>query len=315
MNSPRCSVILPTHNRAKTLPRAVASVLAQRTVADFELIIIDDASTDETPAWLATLDDPRIRVARSERNQGPSAARNTGIAMATAPVIAFLDSDDAYLPDRLALPLAIFERESDVICTLCSARREDKAGQGRAVLLQDVKLAAPAFEWAMICDLVGVESTSVTVRREHAAAIGGFCPTLRRTEDREFLIRLAKRGALRVMPDVLFEKAWSTDGLSNDWAAAGQGLVDYVRARPEFLGRYRKLGHYFATKILVMHLRHRDLPSFLADLRRFHAAGLLAGGPARLWRDHAAVRRYRRTHTSAEALAALTGPPVDWMEQ
>lgn len=314
MTIPRCSVILPTHNRAKTLPRAVASVLAQ-TVADFELIIIDDASIDDTPAWLATLNDPRIRITRVEPNQGPSAARNAGIAMARAPVIAFLDSDDVYLPGRLAMPLAVFERERDVICTLCSARREDKAGQGKAVLLQDVKLAAPAFAWAMICDLVGVESTSITVRREHAAAIGGFCPALRRTEDREFLIRLAPQGALRVLPDVLFEKGWSTDGLSNDWAAAGRGLVDYVHVRPEFLGRYRKLGHYFATKILVMHLRHRDIPSLVADLRRFHAAGLLAGGPVRLWRDHAEVRRYRRTHGSAEALATLIGPPADLTER
>jgi glycosyltransferase involved in cell wall biosynthesis len=312
MTAPRCSVILPTHNRANTLPRAVASVLAQ-TMADFELIIVDDASTDGTAALLKTLTDPRIRIARAERNQGPSAARNTGLAMARAPVVAFLDSDDLYLPERLAVSLAVFEHEPDVICTLCSARREDKTGQGREVLLQAAKLSAPAFEWAMICDLVGVESTSITVSREHAAAIGGFCPALRRTEDREFLIRLAPRGALRVLPDVLFAKGWSTDGLSNDWAAAGRGLVDYVHARPELFGRYRKLGHYFATKILVMHLRHRDLPTLLADLRRFHAAGLLAGGPVQLWRDHSAVRRYRRAHSSAEALAGLSGPPADWI--
>lgn len=312
MTAPRCSVILPTHNRAKTLPRAVASVLAQ-TMTDFELIIVDDASTDDTALWLDTLTDPRIRVTRLERNQGPSVARNTGLAMACAPVIAFLDSDDVYLPERLAVPLKVFEREPDVVCTLCSARREDKAGQGKAVLLQDVKLAAPAFGWAMICDLVGVESTSITVRREPAAAIGGFAPGLRRTEDREFLVRLAPQGALRVLPDVLFAKGWSTDGLSNDWAAAGRGLVAYAHARPELLGRYRRLGHYFATKILVMHLRHRDLPSFFADLRRFHAAGLLAGGPSQLWRDHVAVRRYRRAQSSAVALTALNGPPADWI--
>src|SRR5271157_1250878 len=66
MRRPRCSVILPTHNR-KTLPRAVASVLAQDE-PDFELIIVDDGSTDQTQAWLKTLDDPRIRLARSEGN-------------------------------------------------------------------------------------------------------------------------------------------------------------------------------------------------------------------------------------------------------
>lgn len=311
MRRPRCSVILPTYNRAKTLPKAVASVLAQDE-PDFELIIVDDASTDQTAAWLATLDDPRIRVARSERNQGPSAARNTGIELARAPAIAFLDSDDAYCSRRLSLPLAVLDREPDVVCALSSSRKEDKHGQGRAAPLPEVKLAAPAFAWAMLADLVGVESTSITVRTEHAKKAGGFDPTLRRTEDREFLIRLARLGALRVLPDVLFEKSWSADGLSNEWAGAGRDLIPYFRARPEYLGAYRKLGHYFATKILVMHVRHRDVASFIAEVRRFRAAGLLDAGIVRLWRDHLDVKHYRRAHATAEALAALAGPPADW---
>lgn len=311
MRRPRCSVILPTYNRAKTLPKAVASVLAQDE-PDFELIIVDDASTDQTAAWLATLDDPRIRVARSERNQGPSAARNTGIELARAPAIAFLDSDDAYCSRRLSLPLAVLDREPDVVCTLSSSRKEDKHGQGRAAPLPDVKLAAPAFAWAMLADLVGVESTSITVRTEHAKKAGGFDTALRRTEDREFLIRLARLGALRVLPDVLFEKSWSADGLSNEWAGAGRDLIPFFRARPEYLGAYRKLGHYFATKILVMHVRHRDVASFIAEVRRFRAAGLLDAGIVRLWRDHLDVKHYRRAHVTAEALATLTGPPADW---
>ena len=311
MRRPRCSVILPTYNRAETLPRAVASVLAQDE-PDFELIIVDDASTDQTAAWLATLDDPRIRVARSERNHGPSAARNTGIELARAPAIAFLDSDDAYCSRRLSLPLAVLDREPDVVCTLSSSRKEDKHGQGRAAPLPEVKLAAPAFAWAMLADLVGVESTSITVRSEHAKKAGGFDPALRRTEDREFLIRLARLGALRVLPDVLFEKSWSADGLSNEWAGAGRDLIPYFRARPEYLGAYRKLGHYFATKILVMHVRHRDVASFIAEVRRFRAAGLLDAGIVRLWRDHLDVKHYRRAHATAEALAVLAGPPADW---
>ncbi len=92
---PSCTIILPTYNRAATLPRAVASVVAQKE-QNFELIIIDDGSTDETQTWLATLDDPRIRVTLSKHSQGPSAARNIGIDMAAAPVLAFLDSDDVY---------------------------------------------------------------------------------------------------------------------------------------------------------------------------------------------------------------------------
>jgi hypothetical protein len=61
-----------------------------------------------------------------------------------------------------------------------------------------------------------------------------------------------------------------------------------------------------------MHVRHRDLPSLTADLRRFRAAGLLDAGFVRLWRDHVEVKRYRRAHASVEALWKLTGPPTDW---
>jgi glycosyltransferase involved in cell wall biosynthesis len=308
---PRCSVILPTHNRAATLPRTLASVTAQDE-ADFELIVVDDGSTDDTGAWLAKLDDPRIRIARSDHSQGPSAARNIGIAMATAPVLAFLDSDDSYCGNRISLPLAVLDREPDIICTLSSARKEDAQGATSVALLPDVKLASPAFEWAMICDLVGVETTSITVRTEHARRIGGFCTRLRRSEDREFLIRLSRLGALRVLPDVLFAKAWSKDGLSNQWANDGSELASYLSERPELMGRYRKFGQYLVTKTLIRHVRHGNFASFIGDARLFRAMGLLEEGALQLCRNHIQVRRYRRAAAGQRSLAALTGPPSDW---
>jgi glycosyltransferase involved in cell wall biosynthesis len=308
---PRCTVILPTYNRAVTLPRAVSSVIAQNE-PNFELIIIDDGSADGTRAWLSTLDDPRIRVMLSRRCQGPGAARNIGIDMATAPVLAFLDSDDVYCRDRLLVPLAVFDREPDVICTLSSARKEDKFGRTTVALLPDVKLTSPAFEWAMICDLVGVESTSITVRTDHARKVGGFCATLRRTEDREFLIRLSRLGAARILPDALFEKFWSKDGLSNQWAGVGHELVSYFRERPEYTGRYRKVGQYLATKTLIMHIRHRDLASFIGDARRFYSVGLLDEGVVHLCRNHLQLKKYRREASKQQALAGLIGSPSDW---
>lgn len=310
MKAPRCTIILPTHNRAATLPRAVASVMAQNE-PDFELIIVDDASTDNTRAWLETLDDPRIRVVHLEYNQGPAAARNVGIDMAAAPVLAFLDSDDIYLEARLSVPLAAFDREPDVICTLSSARKEYKRGNTVMALLPDAKLASSAFEWAMICDLVGVECTSITVRTEHARKIGGFCSGLRRTEDREFLIRLSRLGAARILPDVLWEKTWSTDGLSNQWTTAGRDLISYLSERTEYLDRYRKVGQYLATKILVMDIRHRDIASLVNDTRQFHRMGLLEGGIVQLCRSHVQVRKYRRMAQN-KPLETLTGPPADW---
>ena len=308
---PDISVILTTYNRAALLPRAIASVLAQEG-ARFEIIVVDDASTDATGAYLATLTDPRIRVVAAARNLGPSGARNLGLTAARAEIVAFLDSDDAYLADRLALPLAAFAADPDLVCVLSSAVKFDRAAP-REARIPAVRLAAPAFEWALIADLIPVEATSMTVRRAPALAVGGFCETLRLAEDREFLIRLARKGAGQLVPDLLWEKSWVEDSLSNDWAAAGRGLIAYVGERPEYRGRFRKLGSYLATKVLVGHLRNRAPLAFARDLARLAAAGLIDANIARLIRDHREVSRYRRAMSGAAALAALEGPPEGWM--
>jgi glycosyltransferase involved in cell wall biosynthesis len=307
---PDISVVLATYNRAACLARAIASVLAQEG-ARFELIVVDDASTDLTRNYLAGLADPRVRVVLAERNLGPSGARNLGIAAARAEIVAFLDSDDAFRPGRLAIPLAALAAEPGLVCVLSSAVKHDR-DVPREARVPVVRLAPPAFEWALLADLIPVEATSMTVRRAPALAVGGFCPSLRLTEDREFLIRLARKGAGRLVPDLLWEKSWVDDSLSNDWAAAGRGLIAYVAQRPEYRDRFRKLGSYLATKVLVGHLRNRQPRAFVRDLACLRAAGLIDANIARLIRDHREVSRYRRAMSGEAALAALAGPPESW---
>jgi glycosyltransferase involved in cell wall biosynthesis len=305
----RCSVVIATYNRLNVLPRSVASVLGQDE-PDFELIIVDD-STDGTRAWLATLTDPRIRIILPERRRGVSAARNLGLAAARAPIVAFLDSDDAYLPRRLSRVLAVMDSEPDLVCTLASAVKQvrDELCPSR---LPDVKLSPAAFEWALYSDIIGVDGSSITARTAPARAIGGFCENMHRTEDREFLIRLAPHGAVRLLPDLLWEKSWTVDSLSNDWKGAGRDLLAYFAQRPEFTTRFRKLASYHATKILVADLRRGDVATFAADLKGFRGAGLLHDGIARMWRDHREVHKYRRSMSNAEALLQLTGAPAEW---
>lgn len=311
MNGPLdISVVLATYNRLHSLPRAIASVLAQEG-ARFELIVVDDASGDGTAAYLATLNDPRIRIIVADRNGGPSAARNLGLQAAHAPLVALLDSDDAYRRGRLAAPLAAFAPDAGLVCTLSSAIRHDRKAT-RAALVPAVTLAAPAFAWALLCDLIPVEASSITVRRDAALAAGGFCERLRLAEDREFLIRLARHGGARLLPEPLWEKHWGDDNLSNQWAKAGAGLVAYARERPEIAGRYRKIGAYLASKILVADVRLGLWRALWRDLRDLHRAGLIDADVTRLIRDHRAVRRYRRAMGGEGALAALRRPPVEW---
>lgn len=105
---PKISVIIPTCNRARFLRAAVESVL-QQTFQDFEIIVVDDASTDETPALMSGFADRRIRYLRHESKQGQGATRNAGIRAARGEYVALLDDDDEWLPSKLAKQAALLD--------------------------------------------------------------------------------------------------------------------------------------------------------------------------------------------------------------
>jgi len=109
---PTVSVIIPTYNRAHLVGRAIRSVLSQ-TCQDFEIIVVDDGSTDDTEKVVSSFNDSRIRYFRHQTSSGgPTAARNTGIRVSRGKYVAFLDSDDEYLPQKLESQLEVFEHQS-----------------------------------------------------------------------------------------------------------------------------------------------------------------------------------------------------------
>ncbi len=111
--SPAVAVVMPTHNRARFVGEAIQSVIDQR-FTDWEMIIVDDGSVDDTEAAVAPfLADKRIRYMR-QANAGHSAARNAGIAVTTAPLIAYLDDDNLWYPDFLACAVDLFATDADV---------------------------------------------------------------------------------------------------------------------------------------------------------------------------------------------------------
>lgn len=309
MKLPKISIILPTYSRRHILPRTIASVFAQEE-KDFELIIVDDCSVDDTGAYLASLSDPRIRVLTPPNNLGTAGSRNLGLKSARADIVALLDDDDAYLEHRLSAPLAVFANEPEVVATLSSSIKFDRK-RTQIARMPDLTLAPAAFEWALICDLIGVEGTSITVRRQTALDIGGFCHGMKWIDDREFLIRASKRGSGHLIAEPLWQKYWSDNGQSNQWEQAGLSLIDYVAAQPDFVGRFRKVGSYLATKILVSDLRHRLFKALVRDIRDFGRIGLIHGNFLRLWREYREVRTYRRAMSKHEALATLTQAPND----
>ena len=125
--APRVSVVLPTRNRVEFLPRSLGSVLNQ-TQRSLECIVVDDASTDGTMDWLATVRDPRVRVVRTEEPIGAAAARNRAIGLAAGRFVAFQDSDDEWLPDKLERQLALFVSAAPPAVVYCGLWI-DRAGQ------------------------------------------------------------------------------------------------------------------------------------------------------------------------------------------
>src|SRR5262249_34375929 len=105
---PQVSVIIPTHNRAKSLQAAITSVLNQ-TYRDFEIIVVDDASKDNTEHVVRRFRDERIKYIRCAVNKGEAGARNKGVKASAADYIAFLDDDDEWLPRKLELQVALMD--------------------------------------------------------------------------------------------------------------------------------------------------------------------------------------------------------------
>ena len=187
------SVVIPTYNRAAAVGEAIESVLRQTHPAD-EIIVVDDGSTDRTGEVLAGFGD-RIRIV-AQPNGGVSAARNAGIRLATADWLAFLDSDDVWLPHRLAT-LARDVTEPNVGVHVADIVLEGPGYEERLLPLRNLAFPqnrAERIERPLPLVLSGLSLDSIACRRDWLIDAGGFDTSLRMFEDLDVLTRLALRG-------------------------------------------------------------------------------------------------------------------------
>lgn len=189
MAAPLFSVILPVFNRASQLGMALNSVLAQ-SCQDFEIIVVDDGSTDNPRAVVEAIGDPRIRFIRQD-NRGGGAARNTAIDAAQGRFIAPLDSDDMFLPHHLERMKALLK---DNLGNAGYARIQVDRGQGRTFLKPPRAIRADEdMGEYLLADRGFVPTITLAVDRETARRVR-YHPDLRAAEDTDFAIRLALEG-------------------------------------------------------------------------------------------------------------------------
>ena len=199
-NIPEVSVIIPSHNRADLVPRAVHSVLNQ-TFTDLECIVIDDASEDDTQQVVRSIDDDRLIYLRHETNRHASAARNTGIARAKGEFIAFLDDDDEWLLDKLEKQIALIRSSPDSVGMIYSWM--DYFNE-RGELVKEVHptLRGNVFRYAIDGQPLGGCPTLV-VRRSVVEEVQGFDESLPRGNDGDFIRRVCLNYEVDLIPEVL----------------------------------------------------------------------------------------------------------------
>ncbi len=164
MNAPLFSIVTPTFNRQSVISRAVCSVQAQ-TSCDYEHIVIDDGSQDDTAGVLKEIGDGRLRHEQFRSNQGANVVRNYGIQIARGEGVTFLDSDDEYLPCRLAHLVDVIERYPDSRVFISSFRMF-KHGGGCDCVNADTYLEGSELERALMAHQVKIAGTAISVRRD-----------------------------------------------------------------------------------------------------------------------------------------------------
>lgn len=214
------SVVIPLYNKADAIVRTVQSVQAQ-TWADWELVVVDDGSTDQGAERVRALNDPRIRVL-TQANAGVSVARNTGMLHARGNWVALLDADDYWRKDHLERLAALVQKYPDATLLGSSYGFEDERGGWRRVPIRSAYLQEPTglvevadfFADATELENLPVTSSSVLLPRELALTLGGFPAGITAGEDQLMWARMACQGrfALSVEPTSTYvEPAVSAD--------------------------------------------------------------------------------------------------------
>ena len=220
ITDPLVSVVIPTYNRGWIVRDAIDSVLGQ-TYADFELIVVDDGSTDRTPQILDAYGD-RLKVIR-QANQGVSAARNRGIGDCSGPLIALLDSDDIWLPEKLAVQVDFYkENPAALICQTEEIwiRNDLRVNPGK----RHRKPSGMIFERSL--DLCLVSPSAVMVRRELFEKVGLFDESLPACEDYDLWLRVGCR-----FPVHLIDKPLTIKRGGHEDQLSRQSSLDRYRIR------------------------------------------------------------------------------------
>ena len=302
MTAPAVSVILPTFNRLAYLREAVGSVLTQ-TFTDWELIVADDGSQPETAAYLAVLGDaPRTRVLRLAHSGNPAMVRNAALREARGTYVAFLDSDDRWLPRKLEVQLAVQRSRASCRWSYTTEDLIEADGTLRARAPGVMTLHEGAiFEPLLTLD-AALSTPCVLAERALIEAVGGFDEGQRFFEDYDLWLRLSLRSDVAAIAEPLAQVRNHAEHYSAD-------RVGVYQSRLRLIEKMTVL----ATGEHQHALLHRERAKTAADLARAYAAsGRRSAALGMLWHSRTLALAAGHWWSDAAYTLAVAGSPA-WL--
>lgn len=248
MNSPLFTIVVPVYNRAHLIERTLHSVLAQ-TWQDFEIVVVDDGSQDDIEAAIGRIGDARVRLIRQE-NGGGGAARNNGIENAIGQYIAFLDSDDLFMPDKLSRYAREFPLPDDTV--LYSSMNVDRGVNKYWIRPERPITDGEDVGEYLFCSNQLIQTSTLVVPAALAKRVK-FDPTLRRGQDLDFCIRLQRAGAVfKMVNEPLTIWFDDTEAGRTSYVKGYETSLNWLYRAEPFLTEKAKIG-YRAT-VLAYHM-------------------------------------------------------------
>lgn len=197
----KTSVIIPTYNRGYCLEKAILSVL-QQTYPVHEVIIVDDHSTDNTASIVSAINDPRVKYHYLPQNRGAGGARNFGVSMASGEFIAFHDSDDEWLPEKLEHQINYYIEHQIYGLIYCSyeSTLPNDYRYTFPMLDSSTTLEGHIFSNLLIKNTIG--TPTILVRKDIFEQVGGFDESMSALEDWEFALKIARKYPIGFLPEV-----------------------------------------------------------------------------------------------------------------
>lgn len=232
-DKPGVSIIIPTFNRANLLPRAIRSI-QQQSYGNWELIIVDDGSTDGTEQEIKKIQDERIRYIRNDENIGAAGSRNRGVSLAQYDYIAFQDSDDVWRPDKLEKQMNYLCGGNDYDMVYCSFLHHYLDGGELVVPNQQLgDREGCIFNTLLINNVVG--TPTILIKKDKFLACGGFDISLRALEDWDFALRVSKDSRIGFLSEILVDAYQTSGSISYDGAGYYEARCKMIASNVDYL--------------------------------------------------------------------------------